>query len=292
MLGNVYVGGLIMNKYAREEFTEWDVFCKRAKKFKNTLHATWIFRGNKPGKRLESSLDRAVKYYPDELNKKNIVEERLLRNFKRRYHQYSSDTPEEEDDLEWFSIMQHYGAPTRLLDFTYSIYVAAHFALEHTDGRHFEVFAVNAMWAIEESIRNNNNSDEAGKFFGKLIGNTEKDRRNFKDYFMSESPKEFVCPFNPFRLTERISLQNSVFMCPGNVNKTFENNLKSLNDWHKKSNIVKLILKFNKQQVIRAREYLYDLNITRATLFPGLEGFAESLTMYPPKVLSKRQSAS
>jgi hypothetical protein len=47
--------------------------------------------------------------------------------------------------------MQHHGAPTRLLDFTYSIYVAAYFALESADAD-AAVWAVNAPWALRTSV--------------------------------------------------------------------------------------------------------------------------------------------
>ena len=76
-----------------------------------------------------------------------------------------------------------------------------------------------------------------------------------------------------------------MFMCPGNIGTPFEENLKGLEGWKNKKNIMKIILKFNKTKIIEARERLYDLNITRATLFPGLGGFAESLKVYPPKTL-------
>ena len=73
-------------------------------------------------------------------------------------------------------------------------------------------------------------------------------------------------------------------MCPGNVNKTFKENLESLSG-DKEANVIKITLRFNKTQIIEARESLYDLNITRAALFPGLEGFAKSLAIFPPKML-------
>lgn len=277
-----------MIDYSLQEIRTWDQFRDIAQQYKSDKKKRWIFRGHKPGEKLESSLERAVKHYPPEWNDNSKTEKLLLREFKRRYHQYSANVPKEKDCLEWFSIMQHYGAPTRLIDFTYSIYVAVYFALEHAGKDHFEVFAVNATWAVKRSGEVNN-CKEKNNFFDKLIDNTCKDRKEFEQYFIENSPKKFVCPINPFRLDERISLQNGVFMCPGNVSCTFEENLENLinsdKECNKNGNIVQFILKFATPEIIKARECLYDLNITGATLFPGLEGFAKSLTTYPPKFL-------
>jgi hypothetical protein len=285
-----------MGEYvSKPPITSWNEFCKiTPQEFKSVQNKKWIFRGHIPGKPLLFSLDRAVQYYPSRLRQKNKAEKALLREFKRRYHQYSSDAPEDEDHLEWLSIMQHYGAPTRLLDFAYSPHVAAYFALEYAGENKpkgtkeaFEIFAINAKWAVRASAKINN-FKKNNNFFSKYIGNTDKDRKDFKRYFIDNSSKKFVCPFNPFRLTERISLQNSVFMCPGNVMKTFDENLRSLCSMSKIGNIVVLTLEFDRQEIITARGRLYDLNITRATLFPGLEGFAKSLTIYPPKMLMEK----
>lgn len=48
--------------------------------------------------------------------------------------------------MEWLALMQHFGAPTRVLDITKSSYVAAYFAIEDaTAGDDC------AVWAINES---------------------------------------------------------------------------------------------------------------------------------------------
>jgi hypothetical protein len=79
---------------------------------------------------LKTTLERACESYDIPLEKARVIEDILLRNFMRKYHHYSQHIPDRGNTLEWLSVMQHYGAPTRLLDFTYSVYVAAYFALE------------------------------------------------------------------------------------------------------------------------------------------------------------------
>ena len=65
--------------------------------------------------------------------KPGIAEDYLEREFRRRAHHFLADVPPRLDDLEWLALMQHHGAPTRLVDWTKSPYVAAFFAAESAD---------------------------------------------------------------------------------------------------------------------------------------------------------------
>jgi hypothetical protein len=88
-------------------------------------HGLSVFRGQcSVDWGLQTSLERefercniAAEYYPHK-------ERALLMEFRRRAHLYTKDLPEADDIVGWLALMQHHGAPTRLLDFSYSFYVA------------------------------------------------------------------------------------------------------------------------------------------------------------------------
>ena len=150
--------------------------------------------------------------------------------------------------------MQHHGAPTRLLDFTYSVYVAAYFALEKSKDD-YAIWAIKSEWAGKESEKT---SPEARSYLHPLIN--KETVPLFSAVFMPEAPKRFACPVNPLRLSERITIQKGVFMCPGDVTTTFEENLRALKGHDSKKNLMKLILVLDKHQRREALDDLYDLN--------------------------------
>src|SRR6266487_3529676 len=59
------------------------------------------------------------------------IESHLLAEFRAQAHLHvaPTDLPDLRDTLAWLTLMQHHGAPTRLLDWTKSPYVAAYFAV-------------------------------------------------------------------------------------------------------------------------------------------------------------------
>ena len=97
----------------------------------------WVFRGQRDANwKLASSYERARERLGlSKLNERlsRISEYTALEEFKRNASHLLPREP--SCQLEWLALMQHYGAPTRLLDFSESPFVALYFAL---DGRRAE----------------------------------------------------------------------------------------------------------------------------------------------------------
>lgn len=215
----------------------------------------------------------------------------VLRQFQRRAHKYISSPPPHESRLEWLALIQHYGGPTRLVDFTHSFYIASFFAIETASEN-------SAIWAIDlEKI----DKKRGVRDLHDTIDHTNlKHVKEVEKVLADGSEKCFALHVEPDRLNERMSIQKGVFICPFNINETFMDNLEGtfelpkgslINNDYKELNIeeacadssllspiVKIILPRQFHQEIM--NDLKNMNITAETLFPGLEGFSRSLIQH------------
>jgi hypothetical protein len=108
----------------------------------------WAFRGLPDADwQLMSSLSRYLHSFVPDKTSWRQREERALRIFRRKAHIYLDDAGVLVDDIRCLALMQHHGAPTRMLDFTKSPFVAAFFALNNTN-RSAAVFALDTptLW--------------------------------------------------------------------------------------------------------------------------------------------------
>jgi len=73
--------------------------------------------------------------------------------FKLRAHMHLSAPLIPKDELTWLAQMQHYAIPTRLLDFTYSPFVALYFAIRNRqeDASRIDL----RLWAMNARAVNN-----------------------------------------------------------------------------------------------------------------------------------------
>lgn len=241
----------------------------------------WIFRGiKKYDLALETALERNGIVRDGGIAKLKERELVLLTEFQRRYQHYSHHTPHKDDTLEWLSAMQHHGAPTRLLDWSYSIYVAAYFALEEAE-EDCAVWAINRQWIFDQ-LEGLYEDCEHKKFLTKSIEDSKSHRSLFKEIFQDKVRKPFIASFTPFRLNERLTIQKGTFLIPSDLTKRFEDNLSEMTGYDRTDNIKRIIIpRCLHREAIRS---LYYMNISRATLYPGLDGFASSLGIFHPRV--------
>jgi hypothetical protein len=234
---------------------------------------SWVFRGqsdkNWP---LYSSLSRYLLKFGVHEDAWSHQEERIIRIFKHKAHLFlqhvpKNDDPIHDDTFEWLAIMQHHGAPTRLLDFTFSPYVAAFFALQQasTDA------AIGALFPPKID-----SSNPITLKSGQLIEPRKmwlRDRGNFEKYYCN-GDLPFVMQGEPIIMNKRLVAQSGTFIVPGRLDMPID---KILEDYPENDKtIVKIELDVNSLRYEVMRD-LYQSNITDSTLFPGIDGLARSL---------------
>ncbi|MDA0575614.1 FRG domain-containing protein [Burkholderia gladioli] len=163
--------------------------------------------------------------------------------------------------------MQHHGAPTRLLDFTKSPFVAAFFALERATGD-AAIFALNtpALW----------NNRAVPKPRPGLSRDVIDPRvgDNLQKYFLSNT-NEILWSGEPSAMDERLVSQSGTFVLPGVIDKP----LQAILDGYDSDEelLHKLVLPGALR--VDAMKWLYRMNITNASLFQGLDGLARSIAL-------------
>ena len=206
------------------------------------------------------------------------LEADLLRDFRRAYHHYSQHVPGADAIIEWMSLMQHHGAPTRLLDCTYSIYVAAYFAFEDANSD-CSVWAIDGPWALRKSVSKYVRIGRAGA--KDLQAPTSEAHEHAARKLLFKEPfAKVAVPLSPFRQNERLRTQRATFLVPGDVTTEFMDNLLALPGHEGLDHVVKIVLPLGLRAA--ALEQLYSMNISRRSLFPGLDGFAQSLGVFHP----------
>jgi len=166
--------------------------------------------------------------------------------------------------VDWWAIMQHYNVPTRLLDWTYSAFVAAYFAVSG------EPKSKGAIWTIDVEL--------ARRAIG--IPSTPEDiERDCWDRDVR------VIHFPELSIeTDRMWAQQTVFSVATRVmEEDHERMLASL--LHSVPDDPARPLAFAKYTIPAEakrefRDNLRQMNITPASLFPGIDGFGRSVAEF------------
>ena len=174
----------------------------------------------------------------------------------------------------WLSLAKHHGLPTRLLDWTYSPYVAMHFATH--DIRHFGEDA--SIWCVDyrrtnellpKPLRKVLEDDDMNILTTEMLNRAATTLAEF-DRLGSH---EFVVFFEPPSLDERIVNQFALFSLPSSPTMSLEQLLQQREPACRRI-VIPAALKWE------IRDKLDQANITERVLFPGLDGLSQWLKRY------------
>ncbi len=208
------------------------------------------------------------------------VERHLLRNF-RKYAQ-TENVELNYSDWKWLTIGQHHGLPTRLLDWTYSPFVALHFVTQNIqrydrDGVIWCVDYTRAHKKIPQILKRQQQHTRSNVF---TIGMIERAANNLNSFDKLDS-SDFILFFEPPSMDERIVNQFALFSVISNPKLAVDSWLLSN---HSNQEIFKRIV-IPKEIKWEIRDKLDQANITERVLFPGLDGLATWLNRhYSPKL--------
>ena len=116
--------------------------------FRGQVNADWMVESSFRRTYCDKNGFRAV----DDMTERylRIKELEILATFMRDTHCHLQHVP--CDTVEWLSLMRHYGAPTRIVDFTMSPFVALYFAVSTNAGRPCAVWAfpMEDAWQVRQ----------------------------------------------------------------------------------------------------------------------------------------------
>lgn len=196
------------------------------------------------------------------------LEQHLLRNFRK----YAYNTFPNGDTLwNWLALAQHHGLPTRLLDWTYSPYVALHFATLNPENFHED----GAVWCINY-VKSNDYlplalkaaiDEEGSNVFTPEV--LEPICPNFAS-LSGFKEKNYTLFLEPPSIDARIVQQYALFSMMSDVRAELTEWLQQHPDLYFRI-IIPAAMKWE------IRDKLDQANITERVLFPGLTGLSQWL---------------
>ncbi|MCG6894383.1 MAG: FRG domain-containing protein [Desulfobacteraceae bacterium] len=252
------------------------------------FRSPFVFRGlSDMDYRLETSLMRLGGSY-------RHLERHLLRNFRKYSQPVSSRFP---SFWHLLSIAQHHGLPTRLLDWTYSPYIALHFATANhekfdRDGVIWVVHFEEAHRMLPAELKNCLEEEGAQAFTVELLSSVRPldtacrtaVEASFHDVIRPlewfdafGNGGDFLMFFEPPSMDDRIVNQFALFSVMPNPSVAVDQWLARHENLYRRV-ILPRTLKWE------IRDKLDQCNITERVLFPGLDGLGSWLRRhYTPR---------
>jgi len=259
----------------KEEIKDWQHFLSLAERMSSDgPEGPIIFRGQSDAEWfLTPSITRILKNNNLDQKQGLDIENKALISFKRQAHLASNFCKglNPNDPLLWWEIMQHYNAPTRLLDWSSSPYVALYYAVEDLSEKDGALFTFDAghLTFVKINPDDLENKDWVANDFQQLNKSINNEKYE-KTIIVVGSPKP----------TDRMVAQQSEFtVCTELLydHDTFADELvfSGVHGGEGHSIVKKYTIPSKLKPRFLAN--LEMMNITANALFPGIDGLGKSI---------------
>jgi hypothetical protein len=267
-----------------EKAESWDAFLR----WIDELEGCWCFRGQGEASwGLDTSLDRGVRrenFSPHSsslyhLSRKTEMKD-LLYRFQQYAHTYLPHVPATDDLGSWYALMQHYCAPTPLLDWTESPYVGLYFAIENgASESHCAVWAIDSDW-LEKRGREILEQKEIKLALVEQRAVKSSPADADTNRLLRETEAPLVLRINPAMSNPRLFAQQGLFLCKL-IEQASVSQLLMAMVMYPTLTDKPVIRKLDIRSDLRIKflKRLRAMNIHRASLFPGLDGLGLSLKL-------------
>ncbi|MDX5421807.1 MAG: FRG domain-containing protein [Hymenobacteraceae bacterium] len=228
----------------------------------NRFRSSYVYRGTwNQSYDLSTSIMRIGSKY-------DRLEPHLLRNFRKYAHSNASPG---DSVWNWLAVAQHHGLPTRLLDWTYSPYVALHFATNdlsryEEDGCVWCFNYVKSSEYLPVPLKKALDEEGSNVFTPEMLEPVAPALKSLKSF----QEKDYVLFLEPPSLDARIVHQYALFSMMSDVKAELSQWLQQHPELYFRV-IIPASLKWE------VRDKLDQANITERVLFPGLSGLSEWL---------------
>jgi len=196
-------------------------------------------------------------------------EEGIRGEFLRRAAQFMTE-PTPQDEWGWYFLMQHYGAPTRLLDWTDSALVALFFAVNSNHPNRLSVRTDAVVWVLDPWWLNK----KAVRYESILLSDWDLAKRYLPRLFLYDQLRvKWPAAIDPPFIARRVAVQHSHFKIFGRD----ENGLVKLGN-RPGGRLARI--KLPRKKIDRFRQDLATCGIADTTVYPDLKGLSDELTRY------------
>ena len=253
--------------WKEKRLSSWEEFQTLASQFADTKSAmqySYLFRGQTNSAwRLTPSLHRALKAgtsAPDAID----IERRVQMEFFSQVHLHVDPALlnfGQKDLWERWALMQHYGAPTRLLDWTLSPYVGAYFAVEDGWDSDGAIWVFHAYELMEHAIATID----------------PEDRGRLSDSIQPNAPPTMAIHQSQNRSARIVAQQGIFTVCRNILGEQYDLIEAACSERPEEVeyNYGKLIIPMNLKPTFL--HHLYSMNVTANSLFPGADGLGRSM---------------